>query len=78
MSGPSLLLVDDDPALLEAMSGMVALRLPVVRIYAFTSPREALVHLETEEVDTIVTDLAMSSMDWSCCAGQKPSGPPSR
>ena len=62
MSALRLLLVDDDQALLEGIVGMLALRLPEVCVDAFTSPQEALAYLETEEVHTVMTDLAMPEL----------------
>ncbi len=63
MSRPSIIVVDDDPTLLTAVTGMVEIRLPHVCVHPFESPRLALAHLERARVDTLVTDLRMKELD---------------
>ncbi|WP_447986935.1 response regulator [Nitrospira sp. Nam74] len=63
MPHPSIMVVDDDPTLLTAVSGLMELHLPDVRLHPFESPRLALYHLEKHEVSTMVTDLNMNELD---------------
>jgi DNA-binding NtrC family response regulator len=63
MPHPSILVVDDDPALLTAVSGLMELHLPDVRLHPFQSPRLALHHVEKHDVSTMVTDLTMNELD---------------
>lgn len=57
------MLVDDDSALLTAVTDLMQLHLPAVRVHPFESPRLALAHFEEKEVATLVTDLKMNEMD---------------
>ncbi|WP_447985873.1 response regulator [Nitrospira sp. Nam74] len=63
MPHPSIIVVDDDLALLTAVCGLMKLHLPDVRVHPFESPRLALYHLEKHDVSTMVTDLKMNELD---------------
>lgn len=57
------MVVDDDSALLTAVTDLMQLHLPDVRVHPFKSPRLALAHFEKQEVATLVTDLKMKELD---------------
>ena len=57
------MVVDDDMALLTAVTGLMQLHLPDVRVQPFGSPRLALAYFEKNEVATVVTDLKMKELD---------------
>ncbi|HKN86923.1 MAG TPA: response regulator [Nitrospiraceae bacterium] len=65
----AIMLVDDDPSLLTAMTGMLRFRLPHIRVNAFDSPRMAFAKLETARYDAIVTDLRMKELDGMALLG---------
>lgn len=58
---PRLLLVDDDPLVLKALTRVLAPE--GYQIHAFSRPLDALSHLENQPVDVIVSDLCMPQMD---------------
>lgn len=57
-----LLLVDDDPALLQALPQMVKLRLPEVHIDTCNSGPAALARVQARRYNTIITDLHMPNV----------------
>jgi CheY-like chemotaxis protein len=57
------LLVDDDPALLLALSGTLQSRLGPCSVDACESGMQALDFIETHTYDTIITDVTMPGMD---------------
>src|SRR6476660_8402603 len=63
MAHPSIMVVDDDTALLSAVTGLMELHLPDVRVQAFDSPRRALAQFEKSEAFTLVTDLKMRELN---------------
>jgi FixJ family two-component response regulator len=63
MSRPAVMVVDDDSALLTAMTGLMQLHMPGVRVEPFASPRMALARFEKKEVAAMVTDLKMNELD---------------
>src|SRR5688500_12856140 len=63
MSHHTIMVVDDDTALLTAVIDLMQFHLPNVRVQPFDSPRLALAHLQKKEVATIVTDLKMKELD---------------
>jgi FixJ family two-component response regulator len=63
MSRQTVMVVDDDSALLMAVTGLMQLHFPDVRVQPFESPRLALAHFEKKEVATLVTDLKMRELD---------------
>jgi FixJ family two-component response regulator len=63
MSYQTVIVVDDDSALLSAVTGLMQLHLPDVRVQPFESPRRALAQFEKQEVATMVTDLKMKELD---------------
>ena len=63
MSEARVLIVDDDPALLEALPQTLRLRMDGVVIDTSSSAADALERLEATEYDAIVTDIKMPGMD---------------
>ena len=63
MSHRSIMVVDDDAALLSAVTGLMEMHLPDVRVQPFDSPRRALAQFEQHEVFALLTDLHMRELD---------------
>jgi PAS domain S-box-containing protein len=63
VSDARVLIVDDDPALLEALPETLRLRMPGVAIDTSSSAADALAQIESTDYDTIVTDIKMPGMD---------------
>ena len=63
MSRVSILLVDDDPALLKALPETLKLRVPEVDVEVCDSGSAALERIKAIEYDAIVTDIKMPGMD---------------
>jgi len=57
-----ILLIDDDPLLLEALPPALARRLPHSNITTALCPQDGLHHLAQERFDVVITDLLMSGM----------------
>ena len=57
-----VLVVDDDPVVLEALSGMMSLRLPDLTVDTASSGEAALSRLRRRVYDVLVTDLLMPGM----------------
>jgi DNA-binding NtrC family response regulator len=58
-----VLIVDDDPALLQALPQAVQLRMGGVTVETADSGAAALDRIESEDYDAIVTDIKMPGMD---------------
>lgn len=58
-----LLMVDDEPDILEALGDLVEQKLPGVKVLRATSGREGLGVLQDERVDGIIADFSMAGMD---------------
>jgi DNA-binding NtrC family response regulator len=58
-----ILIVDDDPALLEALPEAVRLRMEEVAIDTCDSAAAAVERIEARDYDAIVTDIKMPGMD---------------
>ncbi len=58
-----ILIVDDDPALLQALSQTVSLRLSEARVDISNSAHRALELIRAHDYDTIVSDIKMPGMD---------------
>jgi DNA-binding NtrC family response regulator len=58
-----ILIVDDDPALLEALPEAVHLRIGAIDIDTCDSAAAAVERIEESEYDAIVTDIKMPGMD---------------
>lgn len=59
-----ILVIDDDPALLEALPETLAFNLtPVVRVEAIACPIEAVQKVQGVPYDVVICDLAMPRMD---------------
>ncbi len=63
MDTAPILLVDDDPALLQALPRMLSLRMSGVEVQTADSAQVALTMIERHEYDAIVSDIKMSGMD---------------
>jgi FixJ family two-component response regulator len=60
---PCVLIIDDDPELLKALSQTILLRLPYVEVEVANSPQIALELLMEKSYDTIVSDIKMPGID---------------
>ena len=63
MGGAHVLIVADDPALLEALPEALRLRLDPIDVDTCDSAVAALERIETQDYDAIVTDIKMPGMD---------------
>jgi signal transduction histidine kinase len=63
MHPPHILIVDDDPALLQALPQTVSLRLPEAKVDTSSSAQRALELIRVQDYDTIVSDIKMPGMD---------------
>src|SRR5258708_3345051 len=63
MHPPHILIVDDDPALLQALPHTVSLRLPEAKVDTSNSAQRALELIRAHDYDTIVSDIKMPGMD---------------
>jgi DNA-binding NtrC family response regulator len=63
MTQPAVLIVDDDPALLQALPEALRLRMELVTIDTADSAAAALDRIAAREYDAIVTDIKMPGMD---------------
>jgi len=62
MHHPHILIVDDDPALLQALPQTVSLRLPEAKVDTSSSAHRALELIRAHDYDTIVSDIKMPGM----------------
>jgi DNA-binding NtrC family response regulator len=62
-SEPRVLIVDDDPALLEALPEAVRLRIGAIQVETCDSAAAAVARIEASDFDAIVTDIKMPGMD---------------
>lgn len=60
---PYVLIVDDDPALLQALPQTLYLRIPGVKVDTCDSASEALKQIQEHDYDAIVSDIKMPGMD---------------
>ncbi|GCF07947.1 response regulator [Dictyobacter arantiisoli] len=60
---PHILLVDDDPALLNALPRMISLRLPHITVETVCSSQAALEQIAVTRYDTIISDIRMPGMN---------------
>ena len=60
---PYILIVDDDPALLQALPQAILLRLGQVRVETVNSADEALLLIQKNDYDVIISDIKMPGMD---------------
>src|SRR5437763_11640793 len=63
MTGAHILIVDDDPALLEALPEALRLRIDDLDVDTINSGREALEQIATTDYDALVVDIKMPGMD---------------
>jgi signal transduction histidine kinase len=62
-STPHILIVDDDPALLQALPHTVSLRIPEAEIDTSALAEEALEQIQEHDYDAIMSDIKMPGMD---------------
>lgn len=62
-NGAYILIVDDDPALLQALPQTLYLRMPGVKVDTCDSALEALKRIQEHDYDAIVSDIKMPGMD---------------
>jgi PAS domain S-box-containing protein len=60
---PTVLIVDDDPALLEALPEALRLRMGELTVETCDSAPDALARIAVEDYDAIITDIKMPGMD---------------
>lgn len=63
MYSPHILIVDDDPALLQALLQTVSLRLPEAKVDTSNSAQRAIELIRAHDYDIIVSDIKMPGMD---------------
>ena len=63
MSDPRVLIVDDDPALLDILPRLLRLRIEGLEIDTAESARRALEKIDEIDYDAVVTDIKMPGMD---------------
>ena len=63
MSASRILIVDDDPALLTALSGALKLRLPEIVVETCDSALAAVKKISASDYDAVVSDIKMPGMD---------------
>jgi DNA-binding response OmpR family regulator len=63
MSLPTVLIVDDDPALLDVLPEILHFSLPMARIDTCSSPYQALDTLRRTAYDLLISDIRMPGMD---------------
>src|SRR5687768_15931410 len=63
MNSPRLLIIDDDPALLQALPEMLRMRMGNVTVETADSAMAALDRIDGMDYDAIVTDIKMPGMD---------------
>lgn len=59
----SILLVDDDADVLVSLRRLVERTMPDARFFSAESPKDALLILEREKIDVVVSDFRMPGMD---------------
>ncbi|WP_338250590.1 hybrid sensor histidine kinase/response regulator [Dictyobacter halimunensis] len=63
MQTAHILLVDDDPAQLQALSAMLSIRMRELAVQTASQPSKALELLQEQEYDAIISDILMPGMD---------------
>lgn len=63
MTLPRILLVDDDPVLLQALPDTLRLRIPELTIDTCLSGLQALERLQTSDYDAVISDIKMPNLD---------------
>src|SRR5439155_1316506 len=63
MDNGRILIVDDDTALLQALSQLVSLRMATVQVDTSDSALQALELIKAQDYDAIVSDIKMPGMD---------------
>ena len=62
-NAPQILIVDDDTALLQALSQMLSLRIVEMKVDTSVSAQKALEQIQEHDYDAIVSDIKMPGMD---------------
>ena len=76
MTLPRILLVDDDPVLLQVLPETLRLRIPELMIDTCLSGLQALERLKISDYDVVVSDIKMPSLDGLGLLGKIQSGWP--
>jgi DNA-binding NtrC family response regulator len=76
MTLPRILLVDDDPVLLQVLPETLRLRMPDLMIDTCLSGLQALERLKISDYDVVVSDIKMPSLDGLGLLGKIQSGWP--
>ena len=63
MRSAPVLLLDDDPVVLEHLPQLLMRRFPTVAVETFSSPREALLRFERRDYSVVVTGVTMPDMN---------------
>jgi two-component system, sensor histidine kinase and response regulator len=63
MTLPRILLVDDDPVLLQALPDTLRLRIPELTIDTCLSGLQALERLQNSDYDAVISDIRMPNLD---------------
>ena len=63
MRSAPVLLLDDDPVVLEHLPQLLMRRFPTVAVETFSSPREALLRFERRDYSVVVTGVTMPGMN---------------
>lgn len=76
MTSPRILLVDDDPVLLQVLPATLRLRIPELMIDTCLSGLQALEHLQTSDYDAVISDIKMPNLDGLALLGKIQAGWP--
>ena len=74
---PRILLVDDDPVLLQVLPETLRLRIPELTIDTCLSGLQALERLQISDFDAVISDIKMPNLDGLALLGKIQSGWPS-
>lgn len=59
----SILIVDDDPALLEALTSLISLRLDNIHLHTAALPEDALRLVAAHDYDVVLSDIKLPGMN---------------
>lgn len=76
MTLPRILLVDDDPVLLQVLPETLRLRIPELMVDTCLSGLQALERLQISDYDAVISDIKMPNLDGLALLGKIQSGWP--